>query len=98
MARGIHRVRGTARGGLKSDNQSERCRLLLTAMAGAVSLVACADASAPPTLPPAPTLMVVTPTPGPPPPPSPGALQRYVVREGDTLSGIATRFGVSEEA
>ena len=30
--------------------------------------------------------------------PTPGAQQRYTVRDGDTLSGIAARFGVSEEA
>jgi LysM repeat protein len=40
---------------------------------------------------------VVTPTPGPPQAPTPRAQQIYVVREGDTLSGIAARFGVSEE-
>ena len=28
----------------------------------------------------------------------PGEQQRYIVREGDTLSGIAARFGVSEDA
>ncbi len=46
-------------------------------------------------------LLVVTPTPGTPPPrPSPTAAgqQRYVVREGDSLSGIADRFGVTQEA
>ncbi|HLL50240.1 MAG TPA: LysM domain-containing protein [Thermomicrobiales bacterium] len=47
---------------------------------------------------PAPTLAVVTATPGPPPVPTPGEQQLYVVREGDTLSGIAARFGVSEDA
>ena len=30
--------------------------------------------------------------------PTPRERQRYVVREGDTLSGIAARFGVSEQA
>ena len=52
----------------------------------------------PPTLAPAPTLLVVTATAGPPPVPTPGEQQRYIVREGDTLSGIAARFGVSEDA
>lgn len=61
-------------------------------------LAACGGSSAPPTLAPAPTFVVVTATPGPPPVPTPGEQQRYVVREGDTLSGIAARFGVSEEA
>ena len=55
------------------------------------------DASLPPT-PPAPTLEVVIATQGPPPVPTPGKQQLYVVREGDTLSGIAARFGVGEEA
>ena len=64
----------------------------------ALLLAACGGASAPPTLPPAPTFVVVTATPGPPPVPTPGERQRYIVREGDTLSGIAARFGVSEEA
>ena len=44
--------------------------------------------------------VVVTPTPGPPPPRTPTAVpaeQRYVVREGDSLSVIATRFGVEED-
>ena len=68
------------------------------ALAAAMSLVACSQGSAPPTLAPAPTLAVVTATPGPPPAPTPGKQQRYVVREGDTLSGIAARFGVSEDA
>ena len=64
----------------------------------ALLLAACGGASVPPTLPPAPTFVVVTATPGPPPVPTPGERQRYVVREGDTLSGIAARLGVSEEA
>ena len=46
---------------------------------------------------PAPTLPVVTATAGPPPVPTPGEQQRYIVREGDTLSG-SPRFGVSEDA
>ena len=61
-------------------------------------LAACGGSSAPATLGPAPTFVVVTATPGPPPAPTPGEQQRYVVQEGDTLSGIAARFGVSEEA
>lgn len=55
------------------------------------------ETSAPPT-PPAPTLEVVVATQGPPPVPTPGKQQLYEVREGDTLSGIAARFAVAEEA
>jgi LysM repeat protein len=58
----------------------------------------CQDNTGEPTLEPASTLPVVTATAGPPPIPTPGEQQRYVVREGDTLSAIAARFGVSEEA
>jgi LysM repeat protein len=61
-------------------------------------LASCQDNTSEPTLEPAPTLPVVTATAGPPPVPTPGEQQRYVVREGDTLSAIAARFGVSEEA
>jgi LysM repeat protein len=47
-------------------------------------------------------LSIVTPTPGTPVPvtPTPGgqAGTTYTVREGDSLSAIAARFGVSEEA
>jgi LysM repeat protein len=68
------------------------------AFAAIVFLAACGTSSEEPTLVPVPTLAVVTATPGPPPVPTPGEQQRYVVREGDTLSGIAARFGVSEEA
>ncbi len=45
-------------------------------------------------------MMVVTPTPGTPvpdtPTPSTGQ-QTYTVREGDSLSGIAARFGITEK-
>lgn len=60
-------------------------------------LVSCSQSAQTPTLAPAPTFEVVTPTPGPPLAPTPRAQQIYVVREGDTLSAIAARFGVSEE-
>ena len=45
-------------------------------------------------------LVIVTPTRGSAPLRSPTAAtgQRYVVREGDTLSGIAARFDVTEDA
>jgi LysM repeat protein len=61
-------------------------------------LTSCGEDAGAPTLPPAPTLLVVTATAGPPPVPTPGEQQRYIVREGDTLSGIAARFGVTEDA
>jgi LysM repeat protein len=61
-------------------------------------LASCGEDAGAPTLPPAPTLLVVTATAGPPPVPTPGEQQRYIVREGDTLSGIAARFGVTEDA
>ena len=68
------------------------------AFAAIVLFAACGESREEPALAPAPTLAVVTATPGPPPIPTPGQQQRYVVREGDTLSGIAARFGVSEDA
>jgi LysM repeat protein len=42
-------------------------------------------------------LLIVTATPGT-PPPAPGTGGRYRVEPGDTLSAIAARFEVSEEA
>ena len=68
------------------------------AFAVTLVLTSCGEDTAAPSLAPAPTLPVVTATAGPPPVPTPGEQQRYIVREGDTLSGIAARFGVSEEA
>ena len=68
------------------------------AFAAALLVASCQDNTGEPTLEPAPTLPVVTATAGPPPVPTPGEQQRYVVREGDTLSAIAARFGVSEDA
>jgi LysM repeat protein len=58
----------------------------------------CAEQAPPATVPPAPTLAVVTATAGPPPRATPSQRQIYIVREGDTLSGISARFGVAEEA
>ncbi len=43
-----------------------------------------------------PELVIVTPTVGLPVTPEPVVAGRYTVQPGDTLSGIATRFGVSE--
>jgi LysM repeat protein len=60
--------------------------------------MACSEQQVQPTLAPAPIFVVVTATPGPPPAPAPGQQELYVVREGDTISGIAARFGVSEES
>lgn len=71
---------------------------MMLASAAVVLLAACAESNASPTPLPAPTLAVVTATPGPPPAPTPREQQRYVVRDGDTLSGIAVQFGVSEDA
>ena len=53
-----------------------------------------------PTAVPAEVLVVVTATPGTPVVRSATAAagRRYVVREGDTLSGIAARYGVDESA
>lgn len=45
-----------------------------------------------------PTLVVVTVTPGVPPTPTIEVVSTYVVQPGDTVSGIASRFGVSEES
>jgi N-acetylmuramoyl-L-alanine amidase len=70
----------------------------IAGLAVTLLLAACREDAAAPTLEPAPTLRVVTATAGPPPVPTPGEQQRYIVREGDTLSGIAARFGVSEDA
>lgn len=63
-----------------------------------IALIGCSQQQASPTPAPASTFIVVTATAGPPPVPTPGEQQIYTVREGDTLSGIAARFGVSEEA
>ncbi|MBA3450022.1 MAG: LysM peptidoglycan-binding domain-containing protein [Chloroflexia bacterium] len=71
---------------------------ITVALAAMLLLAACAESATTPSPVPAPTLAVVTATPGPPPAPTPRAEQRYVVRDGDTLSGIAAQFGVSEDA
>jgi LysM repeat protein len=98
MAGGIDSVGESSLTSRVSRQRPERPLLAISAFAGVFVLAACGESSAPPTLAPAPTLVVVTATPGPPPVPTPGEQQRYVVREGDTLSGIAARFGVSEDA
>jgi LysM repeat protein len=72
--------------------------LVVSTVLAVLTLSGCVRAAAPPPTPPAPTLEVVVATQGPPPVPTPGEQQLYEVREGDTLSGVAARFGVSEEA
>jgi LysM repeat protein len=72
--------------------------LVVSTVLAVLTLSGCVRDAAPPPTPPAPTLEVVVATQGPPPVPTPGKQQLYEVREGDTLSGIAARFGVSEEA
>ncbi|HEU5432483.1 MAG TPA: LysM domain-containing protein [Thermomicrobiales bacterium] len=68
-------------------------------MAAVVGLAGCGPVAQPaPTPPPAPELVIVTVTPGVPPTPTIAVAQRYVVQQGDTLSGIAERFGVTEDA
>lgn len=67
-------------------------------LASLLALSSCAEEQARPTPAPVPTFLVVTATAGPPPIPTPGKQQIYVVRDGDTLSAIAARFGVAEEA
>lgn len=69
----------------------------IIAVLASLLVVSCIPQRAAPTPDLAPTFVVVTATPGPPAVPTPGVEQRYVVREGDTLFGIAARFGVSEE-
>ena len=75
--------------------------ILLAAAMVALAVTACGGAgSAPPVTPNAgDELVIVTPTPGTPPvADTQTPARRYVVAEGDTLSGIAARFGVTEEA
>ena len=81
--------------------------VLLGGAAFAVVLTACGlgGGDDPPPAATAPTdvLSIVTPTPGTPPPraaaPAPAVGQQtYVVREGDSLSVIADRFGVTQDA
>lgn len=98
MAGGINGICCAAARPLRTRVQTTRVRHVLITLFSALGLASCSETSVSPTLAPAPTLAVVTATPGPPAVPTPGVQQQYVVREGDTLSGIAARFGVSEEA
>lgn len=96
MARGSDSIRRQSQPPLRRP----RPDLLLSVGAAltVLTLSGCARDTSPPPTPPAPTLEVVIATQGPPPVPTPGKQLLYVVREGDTLSGIAARFGVEEEA
>lgn len=98
MAGGRLPVGHGARRTLTAGGPVLRSVIGLTGLGGSLLLAACTRESAQPTPAPVPTLVVVTATPGPPAAPTPGVEQTYVVREGDTLSGIAARFGVAEEA
>lgn len=98
MARGIEIPRDWAPRVLTRRDQPSTIGIAGLTVASILLLASCREEAAPPTLAPAPTLMVVTATAGPPPVPTPGEQQRYIVREGDTLSGIAARFGVTEDA
>jgi LysM repeat protein len=98
VARGIEIPRDRAPCVLTPRDQPSTRVIAGLAFASTLLLASCREEAPTPTLAPAPTLMVVTATAGPPPVPTPGKQQRYIVREGDTLSGIAARFGVTEEA
>jgi len=98
VAGGIEIARDRAPHDLNLPDQPSTVGIAGFAFAVTLILTSCREDVAAPSLPPAPPLPVVTATAGPPPVPTPGEQQRYVVREGDTLSGIAARFGVSEDA
>ena len=98
MAGGIEIPGNRAPRDLTPRDPLSAIRIAGIAFAVTLLLASCGEDAGPPTLAPAPTLLVVTATAGPPPVPTPGKQQRYIVREGDTLSGIAARFGVSEDA
>ena len=98
MAGGITFPRDRTRRVLTSRDKQNAVRTAGLGFAVTLLLTSCREDAGAPTLAPAPMLPVVTATAGPPPVPTPGEQQRYIVREGDTLSGIAARFGVSEDA
>ena len=98
MAGGIEIPRDRSPRVLTPQDLPRAIRIAGLASALTLLLASCREDAGTPTLAPAPTLLVVTATAGPPPVPTPGEQQRYIVREGDTLSGIAARFGVSEDA
>ncbi len=77
-----------------------RGRIAAVAVAMLIGLTACMESEERAV--PSPTaeleLVIVTPTPGSPRPvaPTPMRSDRYLVREGDTLSGIAANYGLTE--
>lgn len=73
-------------------------RSLLATLALPLVATGCVGQSAPPTVAPAPELVIVTPAPTMAATPFPGTVRRYTVMDGDTLSGIAAMFGVGENA
>ena len=96
MARGSNSLRWQLQ---LTVRQALRDKLpVVSTVLAVLTLSGCVREAAPPPTPPAPTLEVVVATQGPPPVPTPGKQQLYEVREGDTLSGVAARFGASEEA
>lgn len=72
----------------------------MLAVLAVLVLTACGGAGTgtPPTVSVDDELLIVTPTPGTPAAPLGASGHAYVVQEGDTLSGIAARFGVTEAA
>jgi len=92
------RARRGASQPLRARERGRHTGRIAVALCPVLVIVACSGAAPPPPRATVPTLLVVTATPGPPPVPTPGVQQHYVVQEGDTISGIAARFGVSEDA
>lgn len=74
----------------------------IAASAVALAVAALAGCSDPREAAPTPTplaeLVIVTVTPAPPGTPRPAVAGSYTVANGDTLSGISARFGVTEDA
>jgi len=75
------------------DPRSRRCLPILAALL----LAGCIPTREPPPTEAIPELVIVTPTVGLPATPERAVAGRYVVQPGDTLSGIAERFGVTED-
>jgi len=100
MARGDFHPDGWTALVLSAPWLRQRRSTAAAALTGTVLLLlaSCTNQQAAPTPVPAPTLPVVSATAGPPPVPTPGTQQAYIIREGDTLSAIAARFGVEEDA
>jgi len=68
------------------------------AMAAALAGCSVPGRATGPTPTPVPELVIVTVTPAQPGTPRPAVAGSYTVANGDTLSGISARFGVSEDA